>query len=122
MLVSPSLSQCKALDVRSMYECIHINPYRLSILIQHERNIPGFPCSPEGKIVADKVTHTLGQNEAYIETTASGLCGTDEYYLRTSQALGTRVWVLSRHWVLRCVCQGWGSGGIGDTHSICALA
>ncbi|KAG2421555.1 hypothetical protein HFD88_005530 [Aspergillus terreus] len=47
-----------------------------------------FRGSPEGKIVAGKTTRTLQPNEVYIETTYSGLCGTDEHYLRSGQALG----------------------------------
>ncbi|KAJ5151303.1 uncharacterized protein N7482_010555 [Penicillium canariense] len=47
-----------------------------------------FRGSKDGKIVADKTTRTLQPNEVYIETTHSGLCGTDEHYLRSGQALG----------------------------------
>ncbi|KAJ5171957.1 hypothetical protein N7492_004550 [Penicillium capsulatum] len=47
-----------------------------------------FRGSPEGKIVADKTTRTLQHNEVYIETTHSGLCGTDEHFLKSGQALG----------------------------------
>lgn len=77
--------------------------------------------SPEGKIVADKVTHTLGQNEVYIETTASGLCGTDEHYLKTNQVLGHE-----GVGIVKALGPGVGSVKVGDrvgfgyTHSICA--
>ncbi|KAJ5173571.1 uncharacterized protein N7500_001502 [Penicillium coprophilum] len=47
-----------------------------------------FRGSKEGKIVADKTTRTLQPNEVYIETTHSGLCGTDEHYLTSGMALG----------------------------------
>ncbi|KAK1148030.1 hypothetical protein N8T08_010663 [Aspergillus melleus] len=47
-----------------------------------------FRGSEEGKIVPDKVTSTLGHNDVFIETTHSGLCGTDEHYLKTNQVLG----------------------------------
>lgn len=47
-----------------------------------------FRGSKEGKIVADKTTRTLQPNEVYIETTHSGLCGTDEHYLSSGMALG----------------------------------
>ncbi|KAF7715777.1 Zinc-type alcohol dehydrogenase [Penicillium ucsense] len=47
-----------------------------------------FRGSKEGKIVADKTTRTLGHNEVFIETTHSGLCGTDEHFLHSGQVLG----------------------------------
>ncbi|CAG8902926.1 unnamed protein product [Penicillium egyptiacum] len=47
-----------------------------------------FRGSKEGNIVADKTTRTLQPNEVYIETTHSGLCGTDEHYLSSGIALG----------------------------------
>jgi D-arabinose 1-dehydrogenase-like Zn-dependent alcohol dehydrogenase len=47
-----------------------------------------FRGSKEGKIVADKTTRTIQSNEVYIETSHSGLCGTDEHYLHSGQVLG----------------------------------
>ncbi|KAJ5947741.1 hypothetical protein N7466_000756 [Penicillium verhagenii] len=47
-----------------------------------------FRGSKEGKIVGDTTTRTLGHNEVYIETTHSGLCGTDEHYLKSGMVLG----------------------------------
>lgn len=47
-----------------------------------------FRGSKEGKIVADKTTRTLQANEVYIETSHSGLCGTDEHFLHSGMALG----------------------------------
>ncbi|KAJ5992378.1 Polyketide synthase enoylreductase [Penicillium sp. IBT 35674x] len=47
-----------------------------------------FRGSKEGKIVADTTTRTLGPNEVYIETTHSGLCGTDEHFLKSGIVLG----------------------------------
>ncbi|KAJ6005102.1 hypothetical protein N7540_012901 [Penicillium herquei] len=47
-----------------------------------------FRGSKEGKIVEDTTTRTLGFNEVYIETTHSGLCGTDEHFLKSGQVLG----------------------------------
>lgn len=47
-----------------------------------------FRGSKEGKIVPDTTTRTLGNNEVYIETTHSGLCGTDEHALHTGMVLG----------------------------------
>ncbi|GAE00020.1 alcohol dehydrogenase [Paecilomyces variotii No. 5] len=44
--------------------------------------------SKEGRIVPDQTTRSLGPNEVYIETTHSGLCGSDEHYLRSGQVLG----------------------------------
>ncbi|KAJ5683544.1 hypothetical protein N7462_006709 [Penicillium macrosclerotiorum] len=47
-----------------------------------------FRGSEEGKIVPDKTTRTLQPNEVFIETTHSGLCGTDEHFLHSGQVLG----------------------------------
>ncbi|KAH7313540.1 alcohol dehydrogenase [Stachybotrys elegans] len=47
-----------------------------------------FRGSSEGKIVQDTVTRSVKPHEVFIETTHSGLCGTDEHYLRTGQVLG----------------------------------
>ncbi|KAH8703640.1 putative alcohol dehydrogenase [Talaromyces proteolyticus] len=41
-----------------------------------------------GKIVADRVTKSLGDNEIFIETTHSGLCGTDLHFLHSNKVLG----------------------------------
>ncbi|KAJ5902854.1 hypothetical protein N7495_003382 [Penicillium taxi] len=47
-----------------------------------------FRGSEDGSIVPDTTTRTLQPTEVYIETTHSGLCGTDEHYLKTGMALG----------------------------------
>ena len=47
-----------------------------------------FRGSEEGKIWADKTTRALQPTEVYIETTHSGLCGTDEHFCKSGQALG----------------------------------
>ncbi|KAJ5093139.1 Polyketide synthase enoylreductase [Penicillium angulare] len=47
-----------------------------------------FRGSKEGKIVTDTTTRTLEPTEVYIETTHSGLCGTDEHALHTGMVLG----------------------------------
>ena len=47
-----------------------------------------FRGSEDGKIVADHTTRVLQPNEAYVEITHSGLCGSDEHFWRTGQALG----------------------------------
>ncbi|KAA8641946.1 hypothetical protein EYZ11_002555 [Aspergillus tanneri] len=48
-----------------------------------------FRGSPEGKILPDKVQVTsLGHGQVFIETTHSGLCGTDEHYLKSNVVLG----------------------------------
>ncbi|KAE8154363.1 chaperonin 10-like protein [Aspergillus avenaceus] len=47
-----------------------------------------FRGSPEGRIVADKTTRVLQPHEVYIKVTHSGLCGSDEHFLRTGQVLG----------------------------------
>lgn len=44
--------------------------------------------SPEGTIVEKVTTRRLGDNDVFIETTHSGLCGTDEHFLHRDQALG----------------------------------
>ncbi|KAM0426430.1 hypothetical protein ACHAPT_008477 [Fusarium lateritium] len=47
-----------------------------------------FRGSPEGKIFSDTVSHTLQDHEVYIETTHSGVCGTDKLYQPSGIALG----------------------------------
>ncbi|KAJ5623808.1 Polyketide synthase enoylreductase [Penicillium lagena] len=47
-----------------------------------------FRGSQDGKIVADKTTRFLQPNEAYVEITHSGLCGSDEHFLKSGNALG----------------------------------
>ncbi|KAH8423693.1 NAD(P)-dependent alcohol dehydrogenase [Aspergillus melleus] len=42
----------------------------------------------DGKIIADVTTRDLGHNEVYIETTHSGICGTDEHFLHAGCVLG----------------------------------
>jgi D-arabinose 1-dehydrogenase-like Zn-dependent alcohol dehydrogenase len=42
----------------------------------------------EGKIVADRVTKSLGINEIFIETTHSGVCGTDLHFMDKGKVLG----------------------------------
>ncbi|KAE8379557.1 chaperonin 10-like protein [Aspergillus bertholletiae] len=79
-----------------------------------------FRGSPEGKIVADKTTRTLEYNEVYIETTHSGLCGTDEHYLKSGQVLGHE-----GIGIIKALGPGVAAVKVGDrvgfgyTHSIC---
>lgn len=47
-----------------------------------------FRGTPEGKIVSDTVTRDLKDHEVFIETTHSGVCGTDEHYLKSGYVLG----------------------------------
>lgn len=44
--------------------------------------------SDSGKVVQDTTKRQLGANEAYIQITHSGVCGTDEHYLHAGMALG----------------------------------
>ncbi|PWY74162.1 alcohol dehydrogenase [Aspergillus eucalypticola CBS 122712] len=44
--------------------------------------------STEGTIVENVTTRRLGENDVFIKTTHSGLCGTDEHFLHGHQALG----------------------------------
>ncbi|KAF7589225.1 hypothetical protein BBP40_004567 [Aspergillus hancockii] len=79
-----------------------------------------FRGSAEGKIVADKTTRTLDFNEVFIETTHSGLCGTDEHYLKSGQVLGHE-----GIGIIKALGPGVTSVKVGDrvgfgyTHSIC---
>ncbi|KAI9146723.1 FMN reductase (NADPH) [Paramyrothecium foliicola] len=80
-----------------------------------------FRGSAKGRIVPDQVSRTLQPHEVYIETTHSGVCGTDEHYIKKGQVLG--------HEGIGIVKQ-LGSGvttvkpgdrvGFGYTHEICA--
>lgn len=47
-----------------------------------------FQAAKDGKIVAATTTRTLRCSEVYIEITHSGLCATDEHYLRSGIVLG----------------------------------
>ncbi|KAH6609946.1 alcohol dehydrogenase [Trichoderma cornu-damae] len=44
--------------------------------------------SQSGKVVQDITSRQLGRHEAYLQITHSGLCGTDEHYLRAGVVLG----------------------------------
>ncbi|RAK75937.1 NAD(P)-dependent alcohol dehydrogenase [Aspergillus fijiensis CBS 313.89] len=80
-----------------------------------------FRGSSEGRIVADKVTRTLELHEVFIETTHSGVCGTDEHYLKAGNVLGHE-----GVGIIRALGAGVKSVQVGDrvgfgyTHSICA--
>lgn len=80
-----------------------------------------FRGSPEGRVIADTVTKTLEHNEVFIETMASGICGTDEHFLKSNQVLGHE-----GVGFVRAVGPGVTSVKIGDrvgfgfTHSICS--
>lgn len=77
--------------------------------------------SASKKLVETSVSAELESHQVYIETTHSGLCGTDEHYLGADQALG--------HEGVGIVRQV-GSGvksikvgqrvGFGYTHEVCA--
>lgn len=47
-----------------------------------------FRGTPEGALAVETSTHTLGHGEIYIETTHSGLCGTDLHYLARGGIIG----------------------------------
>jgi D-arabinose 1-dehydrogenase-like Zn-dependent alcohol dehydrogenase len=47
-----------------------------------------FRGSPEGKIFSDSVERDLQPHEVFIETTHSGVCGTDKLYQPSGIALG----------------------------------
>jgi D-arabinose 1-dehydrogenase-like Zn-dependent alcohol dehydrogenase len=47
-----------------------------------------FRGSQDGRIVPDKTTRVLQPHEAYVEITHSGLCGSDEHFLKSGNALG----------------------------------
>ncbi|KAI2917995.1 hypothetical protein CBS147320_9061 [Aspergillus niger] len=80
-----------------------------------------FRGSPEGKIVTDKVSSDLGYNEVFIETLVSGVCGTDEHYLKSDQVLGHEgVGIIKAAGPgVRTVKIG-DRVGFGFTHGICA--
>lgn len=80
-----------------------------------------FRGSPEGNIVADKVTQTLKHNEVFIETIASGLCGTDEHFRKTNQVLGHEGigFVKAVGSSVTSLKTG-DRAGFGFTHSVCA--
>ncbi|RAK77465.1 NAD(P)-dependent alcohol dehydrogenase [Aspergillus fijiensis CBS 313.89] len=80
-----------------------------------------FRGSSEGKIVPAQTTSELGHGEVFIETTHSGLCGTDEHYLKADQVLGHE-----GVGIVKAVGPGvtdvkvGARVGFGYTHSVCA--
>lgn len=79
-----------------------------------------FRGSAEGTIVNDKVTSTLGHGEVFIETTHSGLCGTDEHYLKSGQVLGHEGIGIVKGLGLEVTSVRIGDRvGFGYTHKIC---
>ncbi|CAH0058213.1 unnamed protein product [Clonostachys solani] len=81
-----------------------------------------FRGGPEGKISQDTVTRVLEDHEVFIETTHSGLCGTDEHYLKCGQVLGHEGIGIVRQ-VGSCVqsVQRGDRVGFGYTHEICGV-
>ncbi|PYH95893.1 alcohol dehydrogenase [Aspergillus ellipticus CBS 707.79] len=76
--------------------------------------------SPEGKIVGDKVTSTLGNNQVFVETLVSGLCGTDEHFVKTNQVLGHEgVGIVKAIGPSVTTVKVGDRVGFGYTHSIC---
>jgi Zn-dependent alcohol dehydrogenase len=77
--------------------------------------------SASKNLVESSVTNTLESHQVYIETTHSGLCGTDEHYLGADQALGHE-----GVGIIRQVGPGVKSVKVGDrvgfgyTHEVCA--
>lgn len=77
--------------------------------------------SSTGKLVECDVTSQLQPHQVYIETTHSGLCGTDEHYLRADQTLGHEGIGIIRQVgsAVKSVKAG-DRVGFGYTHEICA--
>lgn len=44
--------------------------------------------SKDGRIVEDRISRVLQNDEVYIEITHAGLCGTDEHFFHSTQVLG----------------------------------
>ncbi|RAH51117.1 NAD(P)-dependent alcohol dehydrogenase [Aspergillus brunneoviolaceus CBS 621.78] len=53
-----------------------------------ELTFPVFRGSANQRIIPDTTNRKLGANEVYIETTHSGLCGTDEHFMHNGLVLG----------------------------------
>ncbi|KAE8388709.1 chaperonin 10-like protein [Aspergillus alliaceus] len=78
--------------------------------------------SKEGKIVADKTTRPLRPTDVYIETTHSGLCGTDEHFLRSGQVLGHEgVGIVRQVGEAVSHVQAGDRVGFGYTHEVCGI-
>ncbi|RFU30900.1 hypothetical protein B7463_g5450, partial [Scytalidium lignicola] len=80
-----------------------------------------FRGTPEGDLTVEKTTHTLGYGEIYIETTHSGLCGTDLHSLSRGGILGHE-----GIGIVRQIGPGVSTGvkvgdrvGFGYTHKVC---
>ncbi|KFA63049.1 hypothetical protein S40285_06394 [Stachybotrys chlorohalonatus IBT 40285] len=80
-----------------------------------------FRGSAEGKIVPDHVTRSLEPHEVFVETTHSGICGTDEHYLKSGQVLGHEgVGVVRQTGSQVTSVKAGDRVGFGYTHEICA--
>lgn len=78
--------------------------------------------SKEGKIVADKTTRPLRPTDVYIETTHSGLCGTDEHFLHSGQVLGHEgVGIVRQVGEAVSHVQAGDRVGFGYTHEVCGI-
>ncbi|KAE8378963.1 chaperonin 10-like protein [Aspergillus bertholletiae] len=78
--------------------------------------------SKEGKIVADKTTRLLRPTDVYIETTHSGLCGTDEHFLHSGQVLGHEgVGIIREAGEAVTHVQVGDRVGFGYTHEVCGI-
>lgn len=77
--------------------------------------------SASGKLVECNVTSQLQPHQVYIETTHSGLCGTDEHYLKADQALGHEGVGIVRQvgTSVKSIKVG-DRVGFGYTHEVCA--
>ena len=79
-----------------------------------------FRGSADGKIVASRSTATLVHNEVFIETTHSGLCGTDEHYLKADMVLGHEgIGIVKAVGPLVTSIKVGDRVGFGYTHKVC---
>lgn len=79
-----------------------------------------FRGTSEGKIVSDTVTRDLKDHEVFIETTHSGVCGTDEHYLKSGQVMGHEGIGIVRAVGSGVITTKVGARvGFGYTHEIC---
>ncbi|KAL4923888.1 NAD(P)-dependent alcohol dehydrogenase [Aspergillus undulatus] len=77
--------------------------------------------SASGAIVPASTTQTIAPHEVYIETTHSGLCGTDEHYLKADQVLGHEgIGIVKAVGSTVTSVKVGDRVGFGYTHKICA--
>lgn len=119
-LVNPPNPKYKGVSVPPNVKFTNRSILQLTKMTGMDVSYGVFRGSSEGEIISDQTTSILEHGDVFIETTHSGLCGTDEHYLKSDQVLGHE-----GVGIIKAVGPGVTSVKVGDrvgfgyTHSIC---